>query len=197
MKGLLTMTLTLTISLSGIAQGWIKELGNQNATNGNGVVQTPDGGFAVTGQWTFANPHIWRTDAEGNTLWHTVFTDIEYGHGNDIALTSDGGLAITGQRQPANFDSQPTLLLAKTDAAGSILWQREFFQDYPNVTDSLEYNIGQQVAETPDGGLLAAGETNGLGHNNIFIVKTDADGNELWRQIYGVDTLSYSVTELM
>ncbi|MCO6475943.1 MAG: hypothetical protein J5I94_04940, partial [Phaeodactylibacter sp.] len=42
-----------------------------------------------------------------------------------------------------------------------------------------------------------AGETNGLGHNNIFIVKTDADGNELWRQIYGVDTLSYSVTELM
>ncbi|MCB0548990.1 MAG: DUF11 domain-containing protein [Phaeodactylibacter sp.] len=195
-KGLLTIVFTLAIAISATPQGWIKGLGNQDATNGNGVVQTADGGFAVTGQWAGANPHIWRTDADGNTLWHTVFPGPEYGHGNDIALTSDGGFVLTGQHQP-NFDENPTLLLAKTDAAGNILWQREFFEDYPNVTDSIEYNIGKQVLETPDGGLLAVGETSGNWYNNIFIVRTDADGNELWRRVYGEDILINIVTELM
>lgn len=196
-KSLLTLALTLALSLSGTAQGWIREIGNGDSNNGNAVVQTPDGGFAVTGQWAGATPHIWRTDADGNTLWHTVFPDVEFGHGQDITLVSGGGFAITGQRQPVNFDDKPTLLLAKTDAAGNILWQREFFEDYPGVTDSLEHNIGKQVVETADGGLLAVGESNALGLNNIFIVKTDAAGNEIWRHTYGGDTLSYTVEALM
>ncbi|MCB9296958.1 MAG: hypothetical protein H6559_28135 [Lewinellaceae bacterium] len=196
-NGLLTLILTLAVCLSATAQGWIKDLGNQDGTSGYSVAQTPDGGYAVTGQWAGTSPHIWRTDADGNTLWHTVFSNVEFGYGTDITLTSDGGFAITGQRQPPTFDDNPALLLAKAGANGNILWQQEFFVDYPGLTDSLEYNIGRQVAETPDGGLLAVGETSGNGYNNIFMVKTDGAGNELWQQTYGEDTLSYQVVDLM
>ena len=113
MKGLLTLILTLAICLSGTAQGWIRDLGNQDGASAYAVVQTPDGGYAAAGQWAGANPQIWRTDADGNTLWHTVFPDVEFGFGTDIALTSDGGFAITDQKQPAGFSSAPSPLLAR------------------------------------------------------------------------------------
>jgi len=196
-KNLLISILTLAISLSATAQGWIRELGNQDGASGYALAQSPDGGYALAGQWAGSNPHIWRTDADGNTLWHSVFSSVEFGFGTDITLTSDGGLAITGQRQPADFSSAPALLLAKADANGNVLWHREFFEDYPGLTDSLEFNIGKQLAETPDGGLLAVGETSGAALNKVFMVKTDEDGNELWRRTFGADTISYSVAELM
>ncbi|MCB0566138.1 MAG: hypothetical protein KDD01_17340, partial [Phaeodactylibacter sp.] len=194
---LLTLIITLITFFSGTTQGWIRDYGNQDGNSGNAVVQTSDGGYTLTGQWVGRNPYILRTDADGNMLWQAVFSSIELGYGTDITSTSDGGFAITGHNQPPTFDEAPTLLLAKADANGNILWQREFFEDYPNVTDSIEYNIGKQVIETPDGGLLAVGETSGIPRSDVFMVKTDANGNELWHQTFGVDTLTYEVIKLM
>lgn len=194
---LLSSIFTLSLFLAGNAQGWIRDYGNRDGNTGYAVAQAADGGYALTGQWAGSHPYILRTDANGNTLWQTTLSGIELGYGTDIAPTSDGGFAITGHRQPPNFDATPTLLLAKADAAGNLLWQQEFFQDYPGMTDSIEYNIGRQVVETPDGGLLAAGETSGVPFSDVFMIKTDSGGNELWRQSYGEDTLSYQVAELL
>ena len=194
---LLTLIITLITFFSGTTQGWIRDYGNQDGNSGYAVVQAPDGGYALTGQWAGSTPYILRTDADGNLLWNTVFSGLNLGYKTDITSTSDGGFAITGHHQPPSFDDTPTLILAKVDANGNTLWQREFFIDYPSVADSIEYNIGKQVIETPDGGLLAVGETSGIPRSDIFMVKTDANGNELWRQTYGVDTLTYEVAKLM
>ena len=116
---LLTINLVLFFCLTTTAQGWIRDFGNQDSNSGNAVVQTPDGGYALTGQWAGANPYFLRTDAEGNVLWHTALPGLEFGYGTDITLTSDGGFAITGQHQPSNFDDNPTLLLIKAGATKS------------------------------------------------------------------------------
>ncbi|MFH1322091.1 MAG: hypothetical protein ABII90_15745, partial [Bacteroidota bacterium] len=46
---------------------------------------------------------------------------------------------------------------------------------------------GRSAKQTPDGGFVMIGSTNsyGAGQNDIYLIKTDGNGNELWSQTYG------------
>ncbi|OFX31374.1 MAG: hypothetical protein A2X08_10735 [Bacteroidetes bacterium GWA2_32_17] len=46
---------------------------------------------------------------------------------------------------------------------------------------------GRSAKQAPDGGFIMIGSTNsyGSGQNDIYLVKTDENGNELWSQTYG------------
>ncbi len=49
---------------------------------------------------------------------------------------------------------------------------------------------GVEVLQTSDGGYVIAGTTNqGTGPGDILIIKTDAEGNELWNKPLGVDSI--------
>jgi hypothetical protein len=76
--------------------------------------------------------------------------------------------------------------LTKIDANGDTLWSRT----YGGPGNEWFYHILQ----TPDGGYLAAGYSDGFGfgtidtNRNIYLVKTDANGNLQWSKIYGTAT---------
>jgi hypothetical protein len=63
------------------------------------------------------------------------------------------------------------LFLIKTDANGNVQWAKT----YEGTDDNLAYSVQQ----TSDGGYIVAGRTRsfGAGSYDIFLVKTDADGN--------------------
>ncbi len=69
--------------------------------------------------------------------------------------------------------------LIRTDADGDTLWTRTYGGSLNDATWSIEL--------TPDDGFVMAGETASYGHGgtDVYLVRTDADGDTLWTRTYG------------
>ena len=99
---------------------------------------------------------------------------------NDVAssiiATADGYL-IAGSARGVSTNSWDASLI-KTDYDGNILWQKTYGYTGGGLDDFYH------VAETNDGGFLAAGSSSGFenGPTDLILVKTDADGNPLWQK---------------
>jgi len=110
--------------------------------------------------------------------WSQTFGGSEYDWGNSVTQTSDGGYiiaSITYSYGAGNGD----IWLIKTGASGVEEWSQTFGgsgQDY-----------GQSVAQTSDGGYIITGSTYsyGAGHSDVWLIKTDADGNQEWNETFG------------
>jgi len=72
-----------------------------------------------------------------------------------------------------------SFLLASVFGYAQITFERH----YGGVAD----DAGNSVLQTDDGGYIVAGRTMsyGNGSNDIYVLKTDANGNELWTKTYG------------
>lgn len=116
-----------------------------------------------------------KTDFSGNKQW---FKEFELGsEGFGLKLTNDNSLILVGSftDQSGNRDFQ----LTKTDINGNIIWQKEYGGVY---TDQAK-----DVIELLDGGFMLIGTTNsfGAGSASMYVVKTDASGNETWSRTFG------------
>jgi len=103
--------------------------------------------------------------------WEQVHGGPDDDYGFCIRTTSDGGFITTGAWSITNRDRQ--ILLLKTDAQGNEEW-RELFGD--QWSDN-----GYDVQQTADGGFILTGrvpDDSGLG--NLWLVKTDPDGEIQW-----------------
>jgi hypothetical protein len=159
---------------------WSKTYGGNGTDYGYGVVQTSDGGYAISGYTTSNGTNkedAWliKTDAAGNMQWNKTYG----GTGTDEALgivqSSDGGYAIEGYTNSFGAGSMD-FYLVKTDAAGNMQWNKTY------GTTAMELAIhGMQTA---DGGYAIIGIT--MAHGQDFLlVKTDASGNLQWNMTYG------------
>ena len=93
-----------------------------------------------------------------------------------------GGYVVGGASEDTTGYDE--VYLMRFDAEGDTLWTRVF----SGPTED-HYMIGRQVKCTADGGFLIVGDT---GFGDIFAtgmdgfaIKTDSQGNEQWRRIYG------------
>jgi len=92
--------------------------------------------------------------------------------------TSDGGFALAGYTYSAGLGS-PDIFLIKTDSGGNMLWARFY------GNSNWEYAYG--LAETTDSGFVIAGYTTsaGAGSRDIWLVRTDRNGDTLWTRTVG------------
>ncbi|OGJ93741.1 MAG: hypothetical protein A2350_14005 [Candidatus Raymondbacteria bacterium RifOxyB12_full_50_8] len=88
-----------------------------------------------------------------------------------IIETQDKGFAITGHC--CCYHCTGDLFAMKTDSAGRIVWSQRF-------DDNDKDEVGNCIQQTADGGYIIGGVTEG----SLFIIRTDALGNETWRRIY-------------
>lgn len=177
---------------------WTKTYGDTFGDIGNSVQQTTDDGYIITGitNLILANPglvyqDIWliKTDVNGDTLWTKIFVDSSglLRGGNWVQQVSDGGYLITGitnqkGTRPPVWWEVGDLWLVKTDANGDTLWTKTY-----GISDSGYYNVGNSVQQTSDGGYVIIGKT-GLDYNgdsDIWLLKTNADGDTIWTQTFG------------
>lgn len=133
------------------------------------VLQTKDGGYIVLGR------NLIKVDAEGNEEWEKSY------EGYEIQETSDGAFIIVG-RTPISKSGRtayPDLYITKINKFGDLLWEKTYGGRYGEE--------GFSVQQTEDGGYIVVGETDsyGAGIFDVYLIKTDKDGDTLWTRTYG------------
>jgi len=162
---------------------WAKTYGRTGEDRAYSVRQTSDGGYIVAGYTNSFGAggidiFLIKTDANGNVSWAKTYG----GTGDDIARsvqqTSDGGYILAGETYSFGAGGIDIFLI-KTDANGNVSWAKT----YGGTGD----DTARSVRQTSDGGYIVAGYTNsfGAGGRDIFLIKTDANGNVSWAKTYG------------
>jgi hypothetical protein len=162
---------------------WAKAYGGASYDYAYSVQQTSDGGYILMGgTWSFGagsfDIFLIKTDENGNIQWAKTYGGTREDYGFSFQQTSDGGYILAGET--VSFGAGLSdIFLIKTDANGNVQWAKT----YGGTSDDLP----RFVRQTSDGGYIVVGETYsfGAGYSDIFLIKTDANGNVQWAKTYG------------
>ena len=109
---------------------------------------------------------------------------------HDLQSLCEGGYIMAGMTGPLNIDPGYQAYLLKTDLRGDTLWAKTYGG---NGTESAN-----SVCQNRDGGFVLAGYTNSdISSTDMYLVKTDYLGDELWSKNLGgtgVDIASKVIT---
>jgi transcription elongation factor Elf1 len=177
---------------------WDKTFGGKEIDVGVSAQQTTDGGYIVCGS-TFSyrgdSEDIWliKTDADGNKLWDKAFGGEGTHAGRSVQQTVDGGYIVCGITKSSGADNAGVRMkntnarLIKTDAEGNKLWDKAFSSGQGEIAAT-------SVKQTTDGGYILCGESGSYESlkANVWLMKTDAEGNKLWDKTFGGEELAFA-----
>lgn len=152
---------------------WDRTFGGSKDDVGMSVVQTRDGGYAVTGRtasYGSGKDDIWliKTDSDGKEQWNRTFGGTADDVGLQLLETLDG-YVITGRTESEGPRKRAFLL--KTDFRGKKQWEKVYDPDSSSIS----------VQQTRDNGFVLAGhiESKESGRD-AWLAKTDASGVLQW-----------------
>ncbi|MGB3152447.1 MAG: hypothetical protein WBB27_17465 [Maribacter sp.] len=186
---------------------WRGYFGGTNNDRSHAVVQAEEGGFVMAGftesddfdiSDTQGSYDFWmvKVDDKGNMAWERSFggSGIEISY--DIAKTDDGGYVVAGNTFSTDGDiskskGESDFWLIKVNDVGSLVWERSF--------GGTQFDAAQAVIQSKDGGFIVAGNSKSKdidassnnGENDIWIVKTDPDGNLVWQKSFGGSAIDF------
>ncbi|MBT3936683.1 MAG: hypothetical protein HOK52_00025 [Candidatus Marinimicrobia bacterium] len=177
---------------------WERTYGGSKNEEGYTVVETPDGHILSIGySWSYGNAQeifIVKTDFYGKEIWRKTYGGRNRDIGHKAIVTSDGHIVIVGQtNSPGISHGNDDVWLSKIDQDGNQKWFKAYGE--------LNHEIGYDVVEIDGGGFLIVGyrEFYSAAGKDLLIIKTDAEGNQLWDKTIGVDgnyeEIAYSISK--
>ena len=112
------------------------------------------------------------------TFWIKTFGGSNSDYGRSVQQVSDYGYILTGSTASFGNDSYDVWFI-KTDSQGVEEWNQIF--------GGSDFDKGSAIQQTADGGYIITGWTNSFGNGNydVWLIKTDNQGNEEWNQTLG------------
>ncbi|MBL6944797.1 MAG: T9SS type A sorting domain-containing protein [Bacteroidales bacterium] len=170
---------------------WRKYFYNGPLNFGINVIQTPDGGFAISCRlWTFglygiAAPYIVKTDSLGNEQWrHYVYWN-DQKHGpmylqNSSDSTIIGAYYYSDVIEYPATDSYNRDAILKIDLEGNVIWDKKF-GGYELNKRLMSMNI------TDQGKIIVTGYTySPFSHRVGYLLNCDNNGDSLWYREYDI-----------
>lgn len=162
---------------------WERTYGGVGNERANAITALPDGGMLVAGD-TYSSVAVGqdmslvRVDSDGQEVWSRTFGGAEYDSARAITALPDGGALVTGSTRSSGA-GRLDMYLVRVDGDGRELWTRTY--------GGVEPDEARAIAALPDGGALVAGSTSssGAGKRDMYLVRVDAVGRELWSRTYG------------
>ncbi|MHC4737990.1 MAG: right-handed parallel beta-helix repeat-containing protein [Planctomycetota bacterium] len=162
---------------------WSRTFGGSGYDVGYFVQATSDGSYIITGgTGSFGagstDVYLIKTNAAGNEQWSRTFGGSHTDRGWCVQATSDGGYITAGYTESFGVGMKDVYLI-KADATGNEQWSRTF--------GGSSNDSAWSVDETGDGGYIITGETYsfGAGGADVYLIKTNAAGNEQWSRTFG------------
>ncbi len=153
---------------------------------------------------TYSRGGVYNVTLTGTTNGHTVIVTqpveinrpvIPYSigtssseSGTGVVQMEDGGYVVTGYTYVQ--DNSYNVYLLKTDASRNVIWEKNF--------GGSGTDLGHGLGKTNDGGFIIIGENRSVsGNKDIYLIRTDAEGNLLWEKTFGgiVEDAGYGVTQ--
>jgi hypothetical protein len=162
-----------------------------NGSYGNCIKQTADNGFIITGTRVSGNQidiSLIKINSVGDTAWTKIIgTADSLEFGKYIQPVTDGYL-ITGHIGPLTGFVDAYLI--KTDLSGNVIWKKTYGGFGGDMSDS-----GNYLEICPAGNIYVTGIKNAqwyIHYGDIWLFKTDPDGNLLWEKVYDIKVNDYS-----
>jgi hypothetical protein len=185
-KTLITLITVLISAARGLAQDihFLKSYGNTGYDYGRDIKQTSDTGYIATGSSSSfgsadADAFLLKVDSLGNFKWSYNYGGPGSDWGHSLVITYDSSYAIGGFTNSfgaGGFD----FYLVRADINGIPLWEKTY--------GGTDWDRAYSLAPVPaDSGFVLVGETQSFGNggSDIYIVRTDKNGDTLWTKTYG------------
>ena len=164
------------------------------------LVQTQDGGYAISGTAAGSVFLLMKLDMSGNLQWGKTYlpspvadSGYSFDHEYSMILTRDGGFALAGSTEAFSSVTNGGMdfWLLKLDSDGNEHWNQTYnCGTYTNPSGDVypRNDEARSVIQTSDGGYAIAGQTaSGSGLTTTYemwLVKTDTSGGEQWNKLY-------------
>jgi len=174
---------------------WNKTYGTKDGVLG-GITKAKDGGYLIVGSVPGFKNNVdivddvllLKIDENGDMIWYKSFggNNTEAG---DCIIEIDDGYLISGVTVSYATYGVSDAWLIKIDENGNEIWNKTYgWRDY----GWKGYVWNAYVKEEEDGYVIAGYVLLGRGEiPYAYLIKTDKEGNEIWKKVYGGGEYDY------
>jgi hypothetical protein len=176
---------------------WTRFHGGVSYESAHGACETSDSCYVIAGYTESFGAggkdiYLLKLDSDGVVQWtHTYggpLQDCAYA----VCETQDGGLAVVGYRDGPSGWVKGDLWILKMNASGDTAWTKTY--------GGVGQDYGISIQETSDNGFVMGGVNSSVsaGGKDVWLVKTDANGDTVWTQVYGgaLEDVGYDAREV-